>query len=78
MFPRSSAKFPAEVHHLKDVLSLPTNRSNEAALVAKSPLANAGDTADAGSVPGSGRSRGGGNGNPLQPSCLNNCVDREA
>ena len=37
--------------------------------------ANAGD---AGSVPGSGRSPGGGNGNSLQYSCLKNPVDRGA
>ena len=34
--------------------------------------ANAGDTGDAGSIPGSGRSPGGGHGNPLQYSCLKN------
>ena len=39
----------------------------------KNPLANAGDLRDMGSIPGSGRSPGGGNGNPLQHSCL----DRE-
>ena len=33
---------------------------------------------DAGSIPGSGRSPGGGNGNPLQYSCLGNPRDREA
>ena len=37
--------------------------------------ANAGE---AGSVPGSGRSHGGGNGNPLQYSCLGNRMDRGA
>ena len=31
-----------------------------------------------GSIPGLGRSPGVGNGNPLQHSCLENCVDREA
>ena len=36
---------------------------------------NAGDT---GSIPGSGRSPGGRNGNPLQHSCLENPLDREA
>ena len=36
---------------------------------------NAGDP---GSIPGSGRSPGGGNGNPLQDSCLENPMDREA
>ena len=33
---------------------------------------------DAGSVPGLGRFPGGGNGNPLQNSCLGNPMDREA
>ena len=41
----------------------------------KNPLANAGD---AGSVPGSGRSSGGGNSNPLEYSCLGNSVDTGA
>ena len=43
------------------------------ASVAKNPPANAGDT---GSIPGSGRSPGEGNGNPLQYSCLGNPIDR--
>ena len=37
--------------------------------------ANAGDAGDMGSIPGSGRSSGGGNGNPLQCSCLGNPVE---
>ena len=40
--------------------------------------ANAGDTGDAGSIPGSGRTSGGGNSNPLQYSYLENSVDRGA
>ena len=40
--------------------------------------ANEGDTRDATSIPGSGRSPGGGNGNPLQYSCLENSTDRGA
>ena len=40
--------------------------------------ANAGDTRDAGSIPGSGRFPGGGNGNPFQYSCLENPMDRGA
>ena len=39
-------------------------------LVIKNPPANAGDIRDTGSIPGSGRSPGGGYGNPLQCSCL--------
>ena len=40
--------------------------------------ANAGDVRDVGSIPGSGRSPGGGNGSPLQYSCLENLTDRGA
>ena len=47
-------------------------------LVVKNPLANAGDLTDKGSIPGSGRSPGEGNGNPLQFSCLENPIDRGA
>ena len=43
--------------------------------VVKNPPANAGD---AGLIPGSGRSPGEGNGNPLQCSCLENSMDRRA
>ena len=46
------------------------------ALVVKNPLANAGDIRDTGSIPGLERSSGGGNGNPLQYSWLENPVDR--
>ena len=44
----------------------------------KNPLANAREVRDEGSVPGSGRSPGGGHGNPLQYSCLENPRDRGA
>ena len=44
----------------------------------KDPLANAGDIRDTGLIPGSGRSPGGGHGNPLQFSCLENPMDRGA
>ena len=43
--------------------------------VVKNPPANAGDT---GSIPGSRRSPGEGNGNPLRYSCWENSMDREA
>ena len=42
----------------------------------KNPSANAGDVRDTGSVPGLGRSPGGGNGNPLQYPGLENPMDR--
>ena len=44
----------------------------------KNPPANAGDTRDLGLIPGLGRSPGGGHGNPLQYSCLENPMDRGA
>ena len=46
--------------------------------VVENPPANVGDARDAGSIPGSGRSPGGGNGNALQCSCLGNSRDRGA
>ena len=42
----------------------------------KKATCNAGDTRDSGSIPGCGRSSGGGRGNPLQCSCLENPRDR--
>ena len=47
-------------------------------LVIKKSLASAGDKRDMGLIPGSGRSPGGGHGNPLQYSCLENPMDRRA
>ena len=46
-------------------------------LVVKNPPANAGDIRDLGLIPESGRSPGGGHGNPLQYSCLENPMDRK-
>ena len=48
------------------------------ATVVKNTPANAGDTGRMGLIPGLGRSPGGGNGNPLQYSCLENPMDRGA
>ena len=47
-------------------------------LVVKNPPAKTGDIRDLGSIPGSGRSTGEGNGNPFQYSCLENPTDRGA
>ena len=44
----------------------------------KNTPANAGDIRDTASLPGSGRSPGGGHSNPLQYSCLENPTDRGA
>ena len=53
------------------------NIASQVVLVVKNLPANAGEVRDIGSFPGSGRSPGGGNGNPLQYSCLENPMDRE-
>ena len=45
------------------------------ALVVKNPPASAADARDMGSMPGSGRSPGGGSGNLLQYSCLKNSME---
>ena len=48
------------------------------ALAVKNSPANAGDIRDVGSIPGTGRSPGGGHSNPPQYSCLENPMDRGA
>ena len=52
--------------------------ASQAALVVKNPPANAGDVRNADLIPGLERSPGGGHGNPLQYSCLENLLDRGA
>ena len=47
-------------------------------LLVKNPLAYAGDIRDVGSIPGSGKFPGGGHGNPLQYSGLENPMDKGA
>ena len=54
------------------------DRTSQVALVVKNLPANAGDTRDMDSFPGSGRSPRVGNGNPLQYPCLENSMDRRA
>jgi len=51
---------------------------SKVALVVKKLPANAGDKRDAGLTPGLGKSLREGHGNPLQYSCLENPMDREA
>ena len=50
--------------------------ASQVALVVKYALSNARDIRDMGSVSGLGRSPGGGHGNPIQYSCLENPMDR--
>ena len=52
-------------------------RASQVALVEKNLSAKAGDVRDMGLIPGLGRSPGGGHGNLLQYSCLENPMDRE-
>ena len=52
--------------------------TSQVALVVEDSPANAEDIRDVGLIPGSGRSAGGGCGNPLQNTCLENPMDRGA
>ena len=52
--------------------------ASQVALVVKNLPANAGGVRDSGSVPGTEKSLGGGHGNLLQYSCLENSMDRGA
>ena len=52
--------------------------ASQVALVVKNPSASVGDIRETGSIPGWGRSLGGGYGNPFQYSCLENSMDRGA
>ena len=51
-------------------------RASQVALVVKNPPASEGDTGDVSLIPGSGSSLGGGHGNPLYDSCLENPMER--
>ena len=52
--------------------------ASQVAPAVKNPPANVEDIRDVGLIPGSGRFRGGGHGNPLQYSFLGNSMDRRA
>ena len=52
------------------------HQASQVALVVENLTANAGDIRDEGSVPGLGRSPGGGHDNPLQYSCPKNPLNR--
>ena len=53
-------------------------RTFQVVLVVENPPTNAGDIRAMGLIPGFGRSLGGGHGNPLQYSCLENLMDTGA
>ena len=50
--------------------------ASQVVLVVRNPCASTGDIRDVGSIPGSGRSSGGGHGNTLSYTCLENPMDR--
>ena len=59
-----------------DQISMGWTHQMQEVLVLKNPPANVGDIRDAGLIPGSGRSPGGGHGHLLQYSCLENLMGR--
>ena len=65
------------VHRVSDAIHYVLN-GFPGGSVAKNPPANAGNIRDTGLIPGWGRAPGEGHGNPLQYSCLENPMDREA
>ena len=71
----SSQSLLLQLSLLCPVSILPSLRIMPIRLVVKNPPATAGDERHVGSIPGSGRSLGGGNGNPLQYSCPQNPMD---
>ena len=64
--------------NIEKLLLIKGDQVSQVALAVKNPPAGAGDISDVGSIPGLGRSPAGGNGSPLQYSCMENPMDREA
>ena len=73
-----SPSIPGWEHRWKQVLFTSTTDvgASQVGLVVKNLPVNAGEIRDVGSIPGLGRSPGGGHGNPLQYSCLENPMER--
>ena len=69
---------PPQLEPRGAVVAPPPVRASQVVLIVKNPPAKAGDARDAGSIPGSGSSPGGGRGSPLQYSCLEDPMDRGA
>ena len=69
---------PLDCKEIKLVDPKGNQGSSQVVLVINTLLANARDIRDSDSIPGSGRSPGGGNGNPLQYSSLENPMERGA
>ena len=62
----------AAIHGVAKSRTRLSDQAQHSTLVVKNPPANAGDKRDLGSIPGLGRSAGGGHGNPFWYSCLEN------
>ena len=69
---------PWEDYFISAILTSTHLELNMCPVVVKNLPANAGDIKVMGSIPGLVRSPGGGQGNPLQHSCLENPMDRGA
>ena len=78
MFKNQSRNRKAEFLHMKSKGIMFLISEEPGGSVVKNLPANAGGVGDPGSIPGLGRSPGGGNGNLLQYSCLENLMDRGA
>ena len=65
------------IHNFGHKRSYNHTGASQVVLVLKNLPANAGDFRDVGSIPGLGRSSGGGHDNPLQHSCLENPMEEE-
>ena len=78
MFKNQSRNRKAEFLHMKSKGIMFLISEEPGGSVVKNLPANAGGVGDPGSIPGLGRSPGGGNGNLLQYSCLENPMDRGA
>ena len=78
--PPNAATVNRLAHLLPDIfmLDMCIYGASQLALVVKNLLGKAGDMRDAGLIPGWGRPPGGGHGNPLEYSCLENPMDRGA
>ena len=73
---KDGTEFSSPLHPVFHRYGTSITAASQAAPVIKNPPANAGELRDASSIPGSGRSPGGGNGNPFQYSNLENSMGR--
>ena len=73
-----NTKKPLQMMRLKLQPSYESIRASQVVLAVKNPPASAGDVRDTSLIPWSGRSPGGGHGNPLSYSCLENLMERGA